>query len=86
MNQDASPLAAKILQLIRHELLETQDDFTIDSNLFDAGLDSMAIMQLSLLLERDFGVSIPEKLIVKATFSSVRNLSQVLVQLGAGPT
>jgi acyl carrier protein len=86
MNQDISPLATKILHLIRLELLETHPDFGIDSNLFDAGLDSMAIMQLSLLVERDFGISIPETRIVKATFSSAKSLAQVLVQLGASPS
>ena len=86
MNQDISPLATKILHLIRLELLETHPDFSIDSNLFDAGLDSMAIMQLSLLVERDFGISIPETRIVRATFSSAKSLAQVLVQLGASPS
>ena len=83
MNPD--PLAAKILHLIRVELLETSDDFTLDSDLFEAGLDSMAIMQLTLLLEREFGVSIPENLIVKSTFSTARSLAQSLLQVGVKP-
>ena len=82
MNPDASSLAAQILHLVQAELLETGEDFTLDSDLFEAGLDSMAIMQLTLLLEREFGVSIPENLIVKSTFSTVRSLAQVVVQIG----
>jgi len=82
MNPDPSLIETKILNLIRTELLETTADFNVDSDLFDAGLDSMAIMQLTLLMERDFGASIPEKLIVKSTFATVRNLANVLMQLG----
>ena len=86
MNSEAAPLAAQILQLIHsEELLETGEDFTLDCDLFEAGLDSMAIMQLTLLLEREFGVSLPQALIVKNTFSSARNLAQVLMQLGVKP-
>jgi acyl carrier protein len=85
MNPAPSLIEAKILHLICSELLEIADDFSLDSDLFDAGLDSMAIMQLTLILERDFGVSIPEDLIVKSTFSTVRNLTNVLFQLGLNP-
>jgi acyl carrier protein len=85
MNPAPSLIEAKILQLICSELLEIADDLSLDSDLFDAGLDSMAIMQLTLILEREFGVSIPENLIVKSTFSTVRNLTNVLFQLGLNP-
>jgi len=85
MNPAPLLIEAKILQLICSELLEIADDLSLDSDLFDAGLDSMAIMQLTLILEREFGVSIPENLIVKSTFSTVRNLTNVLFQLGLNP-
>ena len=85
MNPAPSLIEAKILQLICSELLEIADDLSLDSDLFDAGLDSMAIMQLTLILEREFGVSIAENLIVKSTFSTVRNLTNVLFQLGLNP-
>lgn len=85
MIPDPTSLATKILHLIRGELLETGDDFSLDSDLFEAGLDSMAIMQLTLLLERDFGICIPESLIVKSTFSTARSLAEVLLQLGLKP-
>lgn len=86
MSPDPSPLANKILDLIRVELLDTGEDFTPDSDLFEAGLDSMAIMQLTLLLERDFAISIPERLIVKSTFSTAASLAKVLLELGLKST
>ena len=40
-------------------MLQTPPGFGTESDLFAAGLDSMAIMQLLLLLEERFGVSLP---------------------------
>ena len=49
-----------ILDVIREEgILEIEDDFATDESLFDAGLDSMALMQLLLSLEQAFGKTVP---------------------------
>lgn len=53
----SSALDAAVLNLVREEVLQTPPGFGTESDLFSAGLDSMAIMQMLLLLER-FGVSL----------------------------
>ncbi len=70
----------RLLELIRRELLETDDEFGIDDDLFAAGLDSMAIMQLLLLLEMEFALKLDDRLIQRATFSTVRILAAALSQ------
>ena len=54
----SSALDAAVLNLVREEVLQTPPGFGTESDLFSAGLDSMAIMQLLLLLEERFGVSL----------------------------
>lgn len=74
-------VASRLLERIQSELLETDGALTPDSDLFAAGMDSMAIMQLTLIVEEEFGVRIPESLISRHTFESARNLSEAIAQL-----
>ncbi len=46
-------LEQQLVQLVSEQLLETQPGFNADSDLYDSGLDSMAIMQLLILIEED---------------------------------
>ncbi len=59
VTENIHQLEARVLSLVRDEVLETPAGFTVESDLFDAGLDSMAIMQLLLVLEEHYGVAIP---------------------------
>jgi len=65
----------KLLEMVSGEILEVGPDFNERSNLFDAGLDSMAIMQLLLLVEKNFGVRLPAAKLTRANFSSVEDLA-----------
>ena len=38
----------------------------------------MALMQLLILVEEEYGVSIPESALTKQNFSTVRHLSQII--------
>jgi acyl carrier protein len=87
MNDEVTPLAERLLSRIRTELLETGPDFGIDSDLFGAGLDSMSIMQLTLLIEEEFATKLPDRLITRDTFSTARQIAGViLAEKGAQPT
>ena len=46
--------------MLRGELLSVGDEFTPDTNLVDAGLDSLAITQLLLSVEERTGVWVDE--------------------------
>ncbi len=77
----ASPthnLEPRLLNLVSGSLLSTGPDFTAQSDLFAAGLDSMAIMQLLLMVEEEFGVSIPAESVSRAHFSTVRSVAALI--------
>jgi len=73
-------LDQQLVTLVCERLLETQPGFGPDSNLYESGLDSMALMQLLILVEEEYGVSIPESALTKQNFSTVRHLSQLIVE------
>ncbi len=71
-------LDQQLVTLVSERLLETQPGFGAESDLYEAGLDSMALMQLLILVEEEYGVSIPESALTKQNFSTVRHLSQLI--------
>ena len=68
----------KLAVLMRDHLLETSPGFTLDSNLYDAGLDSMALMQLLILIENHFGLMLGEPDLSRGNFTSIRSLAQLI--------
>lgn len=77
-------LELRVLDLVRDEVLQTPPGFGVGSDLFEAGLDSMAIMQLLLLLEEHYAVSIPVGSVSRANFKSAQTIAALLVQQGYG--
>ena len=71
-------LEPKLVTMISERLLETQPGFDADSNLYEAGLDSMALMQLLIIVEEEYGVSIPEADLTRQNFSTTRHLAQLI--------
>ncbi|MBV8619732.1 MAG: acyl carrier protein [Curvibacter sp.] len=59
------------------------DSLGDDADLFAAGLDSLAIVNVMLAVEDRFDVEIPDEYLNRATFSSIAALSAVLRQLQA---
>ena len=72
------PLEKQLVHLVSERLLETQPGFDADSNLYDAGLDSMAIMQLLILIEEEYGVALPDGELTKQNFSTVRRVAGLI--------
>ena len=84
-NLDAMPcdpatmqVATRLLGRIRSELLELDGSFGVDSDLFAAGLDSMAIMQLVLMLDDEFNVKLPDCSITRTTFATARQIAEAV--------
>jgi acyl carrier protein len=71
-------LEQQLVQLVSERLLETAPDFNADSNLYDSGLDSMAIMQLLILIEEEYGVTLPEGELTRQNFSTVRSVAGLI--------
>lgn len=74
-DNDTMQVATRLLGRIRSELLELDGAFDVDSDLFAAGLDSMAIMQLVLMLEDEFNVKLPDCSITRTTFATARQIA-----------
>lgn len=77
-----SQLERRVLHLVRNEVLQTPPEFGVNSDLFEAGLDSMAIMQLLLLLEEHFGIAIPVSGVSRANFNNAASIAALLVREG----
>ena len=75
---NATSQKSKLLELISQDILEVGPEFDTRSNLFDAGLDSMAIMQLLLLIEQNFGVRLPASKLTREHFSSIEDLARLI--------
>ncbi len=84
MNPELSTLEDQLAALISERLLETAPDFSSTTNLYDAGLDSMAIMQLLLIIEQEFGVMLPDSDLSKENFTSCHQLALLLQTRLAG--
>lgn len=78
------PLEKQLVHLVRERLLETAPGFNADSNLYDCGLDSMAIMQLLILIEEEYGVALPEAELTRQNFSTVRHVAGLIRARNAG--
>jgi acyl carrier protein len=68
---DFPDLLSRTRRIIGEDLLATGPGFQDNSDLFDAGLDSMAIMQLLLLLEEEFGTPIPVETVTRENFRTI---------------
>lgn len=78
-------LETQLLTLVSERLLEVPRDFSVESDLFVHGLDSMAIMQFILLIEEAFGVTIPERELTRQNFGSVRRVAALLRSCAHAP-
>ena len=71
-------LEQQLVQLVSERLLETQPGFDADSNLYESGLGSMAIMQFLFLIEEEYGVALPESELTRQNFSTVRGVAGLI--------
>lgn len=71
-------LESDLSALISERLPELPEDFTPETNLYDAGLDSMGIMHLLLAIEDRYSILIPEADVSQKNFCTVGNLAALL--------
>ena len=74
---DISPHAV-IALIVEHQIVETTEPLTPESDLFSLGLDSLATMQLMLHLERQFGVRIAPSEMTRNHFATATVLARWL--------
>lgn len=78
---DLATLQADLTALLRDRLPDLPEGLAPGANLYDAGLDSMGIMQLLLAIEDRFGILLPEAAVSRRNFCSVENLASLLREL-----
>ncbi len=65
------------------EFLQADVDSLADSaDLYAAGLNSHATVNLMLALEEAFDVELPDRLLRRRTFSSIDSIAEALVEIG----
>ncbi len=77
-------LEDRVMRLISEQVLETPAEFCPETNLYETGLDSMAIMQLLLALEEEFIIALPVESVSRQNFSTVRSIAALLRNKMAG--
>lgn len=78
------PSPENIRALIAENLVELPEDFAPEADLFAAGLDSMAIMQLLLLLEEQCGARIPMGEVTGENFGSTAAIARLVAAKSGG--
>ena len=78
MSGAPSPTPDSIRELIDGQLVELSPEFGTEDDLFEAGLDSMAIMQLLLLIEENFGVEIPMGEVTRDNFHNTAAIARLV--------
>jgi len=81
MNWTLETLEERVYAILRNDLLSVADDFTPDSDLVAAGLDSMAVTQLMLAIEESTGVWVDESLLTPENLASARSLAACVYSL-----
>lgn len=67
-----------IIRMLREDILDHDEAITADTELFDIGLDSMAIMQLQLALEDEFGVAIDPADLSRDNFRTAASIASLV--------
>lgn len=70
----------ELLDLIRTEILDSAEPLTPRGDLFAAGLDSMRIMQLLLVIEDRFDVAIDPADLSRGNFSTAEKIAALVAE------
>ena len=78
-------LEQQLVVLLRERLLETPTSFEPSTDLYSLGMDSMAIMQLLIIIEEEYGVALPECALTRQNFTTVQHLARIILAQGRTP-
>lgn len=80
---EQTKLALREIFAKQGRLSSSVDTLSDDADLYAAGLDSLAIVNVMLAVEDRFDVEIPDGDLNRATFSSISALAAVLARLSS---
>jgi acyl carrier protein len=75
-------LEDRLLAMVGGDILGVEVE--AGSDLFEAGLESMGIMQVVLRIEREMGVVVPEGEVTRENFRTVAGLTAMVRRLAGG--
>lgn len=78
MADETQAIISKLKEIISTDILETDSGFNEHSNLFEAGMDSMATMQVLIKIEQIFGVQVPASQLTQDNFSTIADLAKIV--------
>lgn len=70
-----------LLNFLREEVFDPSTNLKINTNLPEAGLDSLALLRLLHFVEEKINVRIPESEITQEHISTIGNLTELIVSL-----
>jgi acyl carrier protein len=77
MTRIPADLTARILDFVRREAPAASAELTIDTPLATTGiLDSVALVRLAALVERETGIVIPDRDVTPERFDTVRRIQE----------
>ena len=77
-NVTREELEQRILDIVREGILTVDERFTSETNLVEAGLDSLALTQLMLAIEETTGLWVDESLLTEETLANVAALAALV--------
>jgi len=75
---DPDVLEQKLFSLIGKNVLELPAGFDREADLSRAGLDSMALMQLLILIENNFDLMLSEADLSRENFTSIPSIAELI--------
>lgn len=79
--KNSSPTPVELIDWLNDEgVLELDWDFPEDGNLFEAGLDSMAVMQLVVAVEDRFGIELAPEDLNKKNLATPTTLAALIAE------
>ncbi|MEY3896760.1 MAG: hypothetical protein RLZZ214_2280 [Verrucomicrobiota bacterium] len=79
VSKNNSPTPTEVIDWLNDEgVLELDWDFPEDGDLFEAGLDSMAVMQLVVAVEDRFGIELGPEDLTKANLATPTTLAALI--------
>lgn len=78
-------ICRELREFLSVEVLGGDTSLQVDTPFADAGVDSFALMEAVLFVERRFGVAVPMEQLTRENVRSVRTLGACVAELSAGP-
>lgn len=74
-------IESEIISYLQKTIFDPSVQLARDTDLFVAGLDSIALLMLLLFIEKRYAVTVPDETITEETIRSVKNCAELVYSL-----